>query len=164
MAFGASTVNNIGGAVSDLFSADAYRLKAQGAEFEKENYDLAGTLADQNAKYTEWTTGVKAQMADRTTYQALGSATAAVAASGLKTSGSALDLLHESAANGQLAKETAITQGNINEAGYQEQAQSYRNMSKAADVAIQADNEAATGAEVSSVFKGIAALTSLFTL
>ncbi len=101
-------------------------------------------------------------MADRTTYQALGTANAQIAGSGLKASGSSLDLLHESAANGALAKETAITQGNITEAGYQEQAQSYRNMSKAADVAIDADNLAAIGADVSSFFKAGSSIASLF--
>ncbi len=162
MAIGQSTFSNLGGAVSDLFAADADRFKAQGAAFEKQNYDLAATLADQNAQYTEWTTNVKAQMADRTTYQALGSATAAIANSGLSTSGSALDILHESAANGALAKENATTQGNITEAGYQEQAQSYRNMSQAAQVAIEADNEAATGADISGAIKGIASIASIF--
>lgn len=162
MALGTNTISNVGGAVQDLFNADAYKYKAQGAEFEKENYDLAAGLADQNAGYTEWTTGVKALMAERTTQQALGSGEAAIGNSGLKASGSSLDLLHESAANGQFAKEQAITQGNITEAGYQEQAQSYRNMSQAAQVAIDADNEAATGATISSAFKGAAAIASLF--
>ncbi len=162
MAFGQSTLTDASGAVTDLFSAEGYRYKAKGAEFEKENYDLAATLADQNAQYTEWTTNVKAQMADRTTYQALGTAQAQIAGSGLKASGSALDLLHESAANGALAKENAVTQGNITEAGYQEKAQSYRNMSQAAQVAIDAANEAAVGADITGAIKGVASIATLF--
>jgi hypothetical protein len=162
MPFGNATFTDAAGAVSDLFAAQADRYKAQGAAFEKQNYDLAATLAQQNAGYTEWTTNVKAQMADRTTQQALGSVTAGEANSGLATSGTAMDLLHESAANGALAKENAITQGNITEAGYEEQAQSYRNMSQAAQVAINADNTAATGADISGVLKGAASIASLF--
>lgn len=176
MAFGAGTINAFAGAASDLFAADAdrykatgLRIKAQGDVLQGENYDLAASLSDQNAKYTEWTTNVKAQMADRTTYQAFGTAQSQIAGAGLKTSGSALDLLRESAANGALAKENAITQGQITEAGYEEQGDSYRNMSKAAafavqgdEVAAQAADHAAVGAETTSAIKAFAGIASIF--
>jgi hypothetical protein len=53
MAFGTGTINSLGGAVSDLFGADAHKAKAQGLRIEAANYDLASELATQNEKFTE---------------------------------------------------------------------------------------------------------------
>lgn len=175
MALGAGTINAFAGAASDLFAADAdrykatgLRIKAQGDAFEGQNYDLAAELANQNAQYTEWTTNVKQQQQDRTTFQALGTAKSQIAGSGLKESGSALDLLHESAANGAITKEVLGVQGQITEAGYLEQGDSYRNLSKAAAFAVQGDNlaadaadHAAVGAETTAGMKMVAGIASI---
>lgn len=163
MAFGSGTVNSFAGAAGDLFNAEAHRYKARGAQFEKENYDAAAEMADRNAGYTRWTTEVKEQQSERATFQGLGRVQSDVAGAGLKMSGSALDLLSESAANGVLAKEVLGTQGEITEEGYRVQAQSYRNMSDAANVAIEAENNAATGSTITAGLRGVAAVTSLFT-
>jgi hypothetical protein len=64
MAFGPSTITDLGGAASDLFAGMAAQtqaqLKAQGLDIqaqgelaESQNYDLAGNLAAQNAKFTD---------------------------------------------------------------------------------------------------------------
>jgi hypothetical protein len=177
MALGTDTINAFAGAASDLFAADAdrykakgLRIKAQGDAFEGKNYDLAAELADQNAQYTEWTTNVKQQQQDRTTFQALGTAKSEIAGAGLKESGSALDLLHESAANGAITKEVLGAQGQITEAGYLEQGDSYRNLSKAAAFAVQGDeiaaqaaDHAAEGAETTAKLKTAAGVFSLIT-
>lgn len=177
MAFGSGTINAFAGAASDLFAADAdrfkatgLRIKAQGDAFEGKNYDLAASLADQNAQYTEYTTNIKQQQQDRTTFQALGNIQSEVAGSGLKMSGSALDVLHESAANGAITKEVLGVQGQITEAGYLEQGDSYRNLSKAAAFAVEGDNlaadaadHAAVGAETTAGLKSAAGVFSLVT-
>lgn len=162
MAIGQSTFSDFGGAVSDLFAAQGYRYKAQGEEFEQKNYRLAATFADQNETYAMWSAGIKEMQADREEYKSLGATGAAVAGAGFAASGSALDILRDSAAQGALQKATLQEQGLIQTEGYKEQAQSYRNMADAAGVAIEADKTAATGAMWSAGFKAAAGVATLF--
>jgi hypothetical protein len=86
-------------------------------------------------------TAIKESQADRNLYQALGTTRADFAVglfarpmncriwrcsgAGFAESGSALDLLRESASQGAMTKAVLGEQGLITEAGYQEQAQSY---------------------------------------
>jgi hypothetical protein len=44
MAFGTGTLNSIGSAVNDLFSADTHRTKAAGLQIEAGNYDRSARL------------------------------------------------------------------------------------------------------------------------
>ena len=161
MAFGNATFSDIGTAVSDIFAAQGDVLKAKGAEFEQKSYLEAADLAKQNEQFTEMSTAIKESQADRNLYQALGTTRADVAGAGFAASGSALDILRESASQGAMTKAVLGEQGLITEAGYQEQAQSYTDMANAAGVAIQADKLAATGAYWGAGISMAAALFSL---
>ncbi len=86
-----------------------------------------------------------------------------MAASGFASSGSALDLLRDSAAQGAMTKAVLGQQGLIEEAGYEEQAKSYQLMSSAANMAATADEKAATGMYFSAAIKAVAAVASMFT-
>lgn len=177
MALGQATFSDLGGAVSDLFAADAdrakatgLRYKAQGDVLEGQNYDLASTLAQQNEKFAETSTSIKLQQIDRQNTQVIGGQRADVAGAGFAASGSALDLLRDSAQQGALTKAVAGEQGMITEAGYAEQAQSYQNLSAASKIAQQADlaaadaaDKAAEGADITAGIKGIASVATLFT-
>ena len=163
MAFGSGTISSIGGAVSDLFAADAHRSKAAGDRIEAQNYGLASTLATQNEKFAETSTAIKQAQLDRENAKMLGGQQADVAAAGFAASGSALDLMRDSAAQGALTKAVGAEQGLITEAGYTEQATSYDNMQRAALMAASAEDKAATGAEITAGIKGVAAVASLFT-
>ena len=177
MAFGASTFTDLGGAVSDLFAASAdsskaagLRIKAQGDALEGQNYDLAAVLAKQNEQFTEQSTAIKQTELDRQITQTIGGQQADVAGAGFSASGSALDIMRDSASQGALTKAVAVQQGLITEAGYNEQATSYQNLSKAAAFAVQGDNlaadaadKAAQGADITAAFKGVAAVASIFT-
>lgn len=175
---------NLGGAVSDLFAgigastqadlkAQSDRLQAQGDLAEAANYDLAASYAGLNAGYTADSTAIKQQQQDRETMMAIGGQKAAIAGSGLAASGSALDVLRDSAAQGQLAKSVLGAQGQITEASYQEQQQSYENMSAAAKSTAaglqnianeteQAGQSQGIGDFFSGAIKGVAALATLF--
>lgn len=175
MAFGAGTISSIGGAVNDLFAADAdrskasgLRLKAQGDALEGENYDLASDLALKNEEFAKTSTEIKQAQLDRSIYQTTGGIKADVAGAGFAESGSSLDILRDSASQGALTKAVAGQQGLIQEAGYDEQAQSYQNLSKAAALAQQGDldaadaaDKAAEGAGWSAAIKGVAAVASI---
>lgn len=146
MAFGNSTLDFAGGAVNDIFSSgqkaaglrisasgtriqgEAGRLRARGDEVEAGNYDLASKLASQNEEFTRQSTAVQQVMADRQIYQALGEERASVAGSGFQQSGSALDILRDSAQQGALQKQLLGQQGLITEAGYREQSESFNSM------------------------------------
>lgn len=155
------TFGDLGSAVSDLFAAQADRLKAQGDEFEKQSYLEAATLAGQNELFTEQSTALQQTAADRQLYQALGKTTSGVAAAGFATSGSALDLLRKSAGQGATARAVLGSQGQILEAGYAEQQASYQNMASAANVAEEADKQAATGADISAGISAVAGIATL---
>jgi hypothetical protein len=163
MAFGSSTFTDLGGAVSDLFAASADQSKAAGDRIEAQDYDLASSLATQNEKFTETSTAIKQAQLDRSIYQTIGGVTADTAGSGFAASGSSLDVLRDSAAQGALTKAVAGQQGLITEAGYTEQATSYSNMANAANMAANAEDQAAKGATIASAFQGAAAIASLFT-
>lgn len=144
---GANTFSFAGGAVNDLF-------RGVGDAVEGKNYDLAAQLADKNARYTQMSTEVKQMQAQRALTMGLGETTADVAGAGFAQSGSALDLLRDSASQGALQQAVGKEQGLITEEGFKEQAQSYRNM---ADYAKTAQ----TGDFIGAAMKGIAAIATL---
>lgn len=162
MAFGTGTIGNLGGAVQDLFGAEAHGLKAKGLRLEAENYGEAAGFAKQNAEFSRISTGIKLAQQDRETYKALGGITADVAGAGFAMSGSALDILRDSASQGALMRSVAEQQGLIQEEGYNVQARSYENMAKAAQFAAEAEDKAGEASLWSAGFKGAAAVASIF--
>jgi hypothetical protein len=158
MPAGQQTFADLGGAVSDLFAgigaSTAANLKAQGIDIEAQGtqisaqaallqsqgdiaegteYGLAKTLAEQNAAYTATSTAIQAAQQDRQTTMTIGGQKAAVGGAGLAESGSSLDLLRDSASQGALARAALVTNGQMTEAGYTEQAASYGVMKNAAN-------------------------------
>jgi hypothetical protein len=87
--------------------------------------------------------------------------TAAVSNAGLEQSGSALDILRESAMQGSITKAVIGAQGQITEAGYNEQAESYANMANAAGVAAKGDDLAAVGSFVAGGISAVAGIATL---
>jgi hypothetical protein len=156
-----SAFTSLGGAASDLFAASGHKAKAAGDLIEAKNYDLASSLATQNEKFTETSTAIKEAQQQRELTNTLGGQQADVAGAGFSESGSALDLLRDSASQGALTHAVLGEQGLITEAGYQEQAQSYTNMSTAAHMAADAENTAATGSTITGILKGVAAVASI---
>jgi hypothetical protein len=157
-----ATFSDIGGGISDLFAADADRSKAQGDRLEAQNYGLAAGYADQEAAYTKESTAIQEMQAQRELYKSLGQTTADVAGAGFATSGSAIDLLRQSASQGVLQQAVLARQGLITEQGFEEQAQSYRTMESAANMAAGAEDKAAYGADITAGVKFAAGIATLF--
>jgi hypothetical protein len=164
-----SALGSVGSGVSDIFASEGAQYKAEGELFEEKNYDLASQLATQNEQFTQQSTAIKEGQADRQLYMSLGKTSANVAGAGLASSGSALDILRSSAQEGATTRAVIGQQGLITEAGYQEQAASYTNLASAANVAVQADEEAAKGDSIAADInfaaagmKAIAGVGSLF--
>lgn len=163
MAFGVGTFNAAGGAVDDLFAAKGLRMKAEGQVMEALRYGEAAAFADKNARFTETSTAIKDVQLQRKGYLALGSIEADVAGSGFTEGGSAMDILRDSAAQASLERSVAGYQGLIAEEGYQQQADSYRSMAAASQLAAKASRDAANAKEISAGIKGATAVFSLFT-
>jgi murein L,D-transpeptidase YcbB/YkuD len=119
------------GAQSTRLSADGLRIKAQGDLAEASNYDIASTLAQQNEAFTAQSTRVQQMQLDRQVTQAIGGQQASVAGAGFASSGSALDIMRDSASQGALAHGVLGQQGAITEAGFEEQATSFQTMAAA---------------------------------
>jgi hypothetical protein len=114
-------------------------INFHGAELEAQNYGLAAQLAKENGQYTAVSTALKEAQTSRELNMSLGKTQAEVAGAGFSLSGSALDILRSSAQQGALQKAAIQQQGNITEAGYAEQAQSYLNMQQAANATVKGD-------------------------
>ncbi len=170
MAFGNATFSNAGGAVNDLFAsratAQGLRLKADGDDVEGVNYDLAATLAKQNKGFVEQSTAVKDLMSERKTYLGIGGQQSDVASAGFSNSGTALDLLRDSATQGALEQQLIRQQGEITEAGYDEQEKAYGNLAtyarQSADTQRQMADNAEEAGNWSAAIKGGAAIATLF--
>jgi hypothetical protein len=163
MPLNAPAFGTIGAGVSDLFSVGGYRSKAQGNLMEAANYELAAKYAEQEAEYTKESTAIQTMQAERQMYKSMGQTTADVAGAGFTTGGSALDLLRESASQGALQQAVLQRQGLITEQGYEEQAQSYRTMEAAAQMAASAEKKAAIAAEWTGGIKIATGIASMFT-
>ena len=165
-----STFADISGAVSDLFSssetAQGLRIKAEGDRAEGQEYGLASELAQQNEEFTQQSTAIKEMQAQREANMTLGTQRADVAASGFAESGSALDIMRDSASQAALQRQVLGQQGLITEAGYKEQAQSYTLMQNAANAAAQGEEDLASKTSefggISAAIKGVSAVASLF--
>lgn len=119
------------GAQGTRLGAEGLRIKARGDLAEAENLDLAAELAERNRLYTEASTRIQQFQSDRQVTQALGRQGADVAGAGFANSGSALDLMRDSASQGALAHGVLGMQGQIVEDAYEEQRKSYETMSTA---------------------------------
>lgn len=160
MAFGSGTVSSVGSAVNDLFAAEGHKSKAKGLRIEAENYDLASGFALKNEQFTKTSTEIKQAQLDRDIYKTIGGQAADVAGGGFAASGSALDIMRDSASQGALTKAVGEQQGLITEEGYDVQAKTYTNMGEAARIAASAEDTAATGAYWSAGFHAASAVAS----
>lgn len=121
----ASALQDFGGAVTDLFAA-------KGGTASASSYEEAAALARQNAQITKQSTDIQEAQLSRQLYKTVGKQQAQFGGAGLATSGSALDIMRDSASQGAVAKAITAGQGAITENSYAEQAGMYSGLAKAA--------------------------------
>ena len=105
MAVGNSTIGDFGAAAQDIFSGLGDQAKASGDFAEATEYNAAAGLALQNEQFTKQFTAIKEAQQQRELVMAQGGIQANQAGSGFRMSGSALDIMRDSASQG------ALTQG-----------------------------------------------------
>jgi hypothetical protein len=176
---GSTGFSNIGAGISDIFAAEAtgytaaaYEeqsaaaltagqadlLRARGDVAEGQMYGTAASLADLNAQFTEQSTKIQVAQSQRQQFLTTGTQRASAAALGSSGGGSAADIVRSSVSQAQLNRGVLMQQGVITEAGFKEQAQSYRSMQQAAGLAAGAEQEAAVGeTDVSKAYQASAA-------
>lgn len=164
MPFGTGTIGNIGGAVADLYAADADRMRGRGQRKEAESYDIAADLSIENRKFAESSNIIKTAQLDRQIMKTEATQQADVAASGFTQGGSALDIMRSSASQGALTRAVLQQQGAITDLGYKEQEESYRKMAEVSRMSADAMDKAAQGADISAGFKFASAVASVFEL
>jgi hypothetical protein len=161
MAFSGATGGAAGAAASDLFAGLGEQTKAKGDYAEAANYNLAADYANQEAAYVKQSTAIQQYQQQRELTKSLGGTTAEVAGAGFATTGSAIDLLRDSASQGALAKAVLGEQGLITEQGYKEQASSFESLANAAVMAGGEANKAATGDFIGAGIQGATAVATL---
>jgi hypothetical protein len=146
--------SSIGGLTSSFSSAVSDLYGAGGDRAEARQYDNAEQYALEEANFTDSATRIKEMQTMRQLLQATGAEQAGYAGSGLAMSGSAQDVLRDSAQQGALALGAIQFQGAETKLGFQEQATSYSIMADAA-------RSASKGAGVGAVVSGLAGLANL---
>ncbi len=129
-------------------SAESLRTKAQGDLAEASNYDLAAGLAQANEAFTAQSTRIQDAQAARQEALMGGRQTAGVAGAGFATSGSALDIMRDSASQAALQRGVLEQQGVIAEAGYEEQAKSFTTMAAAGRATAASEYDIAAKTDV----------------
>lgn len=156
----ASGAADLGGAVTDLFGA-------RGARSSAGSYEEAERIANENAVLAGAATRTKALLLQRQITKGLGSTQAQVAGAGFAASGSALDIMRDSASQGAITKALNEEQGAITVNSFREQANQFGAMAKAAKSSSRLQelggifNLAGAGLNISSgissIFPGAAA-------
>ena len=157
----ASAAPGIGKAATDIFAGFGDYSKMAGDYAEAGSYNLAAKYASQEADFVKTSTAIQQFQAQRELSLSLGKTAAETAGAGFAASGSSLDLLRDSAAQGALQRAVLGEQGLITEAGYKEQAQSYQTMANAAVRAAGAANMAATGEFVGAGLQVVGAIAGM---
>lgn len=127
--------------IGDIFDAAG---DIAGGFIEGQGQFEAAGYYKQAADLTKLSTGIKEMQATRQIYQALGQGRSDIAASGLKNSGSAADVMRASAAQGSITRNLIGIQGRIEETGYMAQ--------------YSAAEAQGTASEVGGIFSGIGKL------
>lgn len=124
--------SDIGGAVSDLYSAE-------GAGMSAASYKKAAAFSETNKQLTQYATAVNLAQARREAFLGIGIEKADIANAGFSNSGSALDLLRSARQQAALQQGALQLQGSINVNSYSQQEEAELDQAHSAQVAQQGD-------------------------
>lgn len=154
--------SGLGGAVQGIFGGVAANKTASGYAASAAGYAKASQIAAQNEQISRVGTSIKQLQASREIFRALGGQQADIAGAGLKATGSALDVIRASAAEGALTRQLIGLQGSIEALGYRQEAESYASMAQSAAASGSASKSSGLGSTIGGLISGAAGLVSLF--
>lgn len=152
MALSADLFAGLGSAVGDIFggaaafstaggyksAADAYIGSSKLYQEQAGLYDQMGDLSAQSARIADTSSRLTQTQQQREITKVLGGQRADIASAGLLNSGSALDIIRDSTAQGNLQMSVLRANGQLEQQGYKEEALSYAAMGKASEAASAA--------------------------
>lgn len=154
-------IKSIGGAIQAGETADSLRISEEGFKLEAESYRKGSAAARESGRLSEVSTRVQTIQADRKINRTLGAQQATAAAAGFEASGSNLDLLRDSTAQGHMTDQMIGLQGEINANAFEQQALASDAQAVAADVAAKNAEAGAKAAETGGIIQGIAGVASI---
>lgn len=137
--------SGLGGAVGDIFGGLGGFDVAKGYKAQKKGYEGAAELSRINATIADQANKIQGVKTEREIFRTLGGQQADIGAAGLKASGSALDVIRDSAQQGSLAMQLINRQGAIEQVGYQQEEQSYLAQAAAAAANAKASKKGGIG-------------------
>lgn len=153
-------IRGIGGAVSSFYNSEASKAMAAGYGASADLFGDAAQLARKNARLTEKATAIQLTQADRQIYKVISGQQSDVSGAGFSASGTALDLLRDSTAQGELTMDLIKKQGHITAAGYEQQALSFMGQRRMALAQESAAYTSAEGSMISGMINGVSALAA----
>lgn len=147
----ADAFGSFGTAISDFYQASGDRKAAS-------NYLEAADIENQNAQLAKMSAAIQETATQRQINKTIGGQAADVAGAGFAQSGSALDLMKDSASQGALQKALIGLQGQINSNSYAAQAGAYMGQYQAAETAAKA----ADAGGIFNTIEGVAGLALMF--
>lgn len=148
----------VGGVFSSAGTAISDFYQAQGDKKSASNYLEAADIANQNAQLAKMSAAIQETATQRQINKTIGGQAADVAGAGFAQSGSALDLMRDSASQGALQKAMIGLQGQINSNAYAAQAGAYMGEYQAAQTAAKA----AQGGGIMSTIGAVAGIAAMF--
>ncbi len=140
------------GVASSLFGAKG---KHDAASAEQEGLRIRAQQSEKSADITATGTDIRVAQQERSAFKVLGGIRAAAGASGVKQSGSVLDIIRSSTAEAALDKGLITTQGAIDEGGFRAEAAEAR-------VGVQAAGKKKTGSIIGGVLGVASSLLGSF--
>lgn len=157
---GSIDFGGIGGAVSSVFGGIGTLQGAKGFTAAAQFAQKAAQYAAENATIAEATGRIQKLQAQRQIEQQIGGQQADIAGAGFARSGSALDLMRDSAAQGALTKGLIANQAAINVRGYQEEAQGKLAEAQSYNAQAAAAKTSGIGSILGGIAKGALAIFS----
>lgn len=150
--------SSAGGAVDSFFGSKASAATAAGARAAAAGLRAAAGIAQNNLGIEEQSIGIKQLSASRSIFQTDSSMRANIAGNGFAEAGSAMDLLKDSATQGDLQHSLVSQQGEIDLNSIKTQVLSLNTQADQQDAAAAA---ASNGSMISGVIKGVTAAAQL---
>lgn len=142
-----------GSAVDTLFGGLGAFDTAKGYKAQAKGYERAAEISTINKGIAKQASQIELMQAERDIYRTLGSARTAIGGSGLAASGSALDILRDSATQGNLTKQLLGRQEAIEQLAYDQERISYEGQAAAAKAAAKSSKKSGIGGLISGGIK-----------
>lgn len=151
--------DGLGGAVDTIFGGLGAFDTAKGYKSQAKGYERAAEISRINRGISQQASDIEMVQAERDIYRTTGAQTAAIGANNLSATGSALDILKDSAQQGSMTRQLLGRQSAIQDLAYEQEELSFLGQAEAAKAAAKSSKKSGIGGLISGGIK-IAAMFS----